>query len=72
MIINDIRYSTYFFSEYDKEKISDIFFKYHKYDLFHNSKIEPKLHGRNTINLFAYFQKIKLYDPLTYIDDVAG
>lgn len=68
----DIRYSTYYYSDYDQEKISDFSFKYSHYDLLCNLRTQTEIKGRITNNIFSYFQKIKLYDTLTYTDDVSG
>lgn len=70
---NDIRYLTYYYTDYDKEKISDYLFKYNYYDLsFNMINIKTGTEGRITNNLFPYFFNIKLYDTWTYTDQTSG
>lgn len=72
MKYTDIRFLTYYYSSAEQEKISDFSFKYNHYDLRYNLNLRTDVEGRITHNLFSYFQKIKIYDILTYTDDVAG
>lgn len=72
MRYNDIRYLTYSYSEYDKEKISDFSFLYNFYDFSLKTNTKTLLEGRITNNIFFYHQKINMYGMQTFTNNVSG